>query len=272
MEEVAAIGGGLVTLFFISVGRAGIPFLFTPAAAGLFTPALLSPLGIPTLLLADFWALSHPAKSGSPSSSKGVGNPTGFRGGGLDALVVDVVVSVVVVAVEEESVRASKKLAPSSACGSSSGMSPQASSKVSAASSSSAVSVGVRMSGTDAVEPVRAMLGAVVFDVRAWRAKVLAEDVRCVGSETGVEEERLRAGVTPLGLDEFAWISPLAAAILLVKEEMAQPAQEAASFEGVPIRGVAPFVVDAAPAGGRAVSGSVEAYLRIRERNISRDF
>ena len=107
--------------------------------------------------------------------------------------------------------------------------------------------------------------------LRAWRARVLAEeDEGRVDSRDGVageEEERVSVGALgaerPLGLEA---ISPLAAAILLVKEEMAQPAQEEASLEGVPILGVAPFVVAAVPVGWRAVSGRVDPYLRTRVR------
>ena len=87
-------------------------------------------------------------------------------------------------------------------------------------------------------------------------------------SIAGEEEERLSAGgaARPLDLEAEVWISPLAAASLFVNEEIAHPAQEAASVEGVPIRGVAPLVVGAPPAGGRAVSGRAEAYLRMRAR------
>ena len=131
------------------------------------------------------------------------------------------------------------------------------------------------MSGFEAVEVVRFMFRweVVVVDeaLRAWRARVLAEEEDGRGASiegvAGEEEERVRAGALgaerPLGLDA---ISPLAAATLLVKEEIAQPAHEEVSFEGVPIRGVAPFVVAVVPEGGRAVSGRVDPYLRTRVR------
>ena len=53
---------------------------------------------------------------------------------------------------------------------------------------------------------------------------------------------------------------PLAVPSLLVKDEMAQPAQEG-SFCGVDMRGVTPLAV---VGGGRTESGRVFAYLRIR--------
>ena len=111
---------------------------------------------------------------------------------------------------------------------------------------------------------------------RACRASVLADAVERVDSAAGaagVEDERLRAGLrtgTPLGFEPPAdcCISPLAVASLLVKDEMAHPAQEAASADVVPMRGMAPLVVaDAIPVdGGRAVSGRVAPYLRMRVR------
>ena len=68
-----------------------------------------------------------------------------------------------------------------------------------------------------------------------------------------------RADATSVGC--LGWISPFAAPILLVKEEIAQPAQPV-SFCGVPIRGaLAPFVVFC---GGRTESGRVVPYFRIR--------
>ena len=62
----------------------------------------------------------------------------------------------------------------------------------------------------------------------------------------------------------LAWISPLVEAILLVKDDIAQPAQEV-SFWGVPMRGIAP-VTELVFGGGRILSGRVFPYLRIRLR------
>ena len=83
----------------------------------------------------------------------------------------------------------------------------------------------------------------------------------------GTEEERLRdvMGAPRFMLPlVFASISPLVDAILLVKEEIAQPAHDV-SFWGVPMRGTTPFDVGTL-GGGIAVSGSVEPYLRTRPR------
>lgn len=61
----------------------------------------------------------------------------------------------------------------------------------------------------------------------------------------------------------FDCMSPLAVAILLVKDEIAHPAHPAASFCVVPIRGTAPFA-EAVAGSGKTVSGSELPYLRIR--------
>jgi hypothetical protein len=58
-------------------------------------------------------------------------------------------------------------------------------------------------------------------------------------------------------------MSPLAAANLLVNEEIAHPAHEV-SFWGVPIRGALETEASEELGGGIAVSGSVRPYLRIR--------
>lgn len=63
----------------------------------------------------------------------------------------------------------------------------------------------------------------------------------------------------------FGCMSPLAVAILLVKDEIAHPAHPAASLCVVPIRGTAPFA-EAVAGGGKTVSGSELPYLRIRWR------
>ena len=220
--------------------------LLTPA------PARFSPFGSAGLVLADFCAFNHPAKSGSPPSSKGVGDAIDLA---------DFVVAVPFAS----SARASKKEEPSPSLSSS--ISPHASSKAVSSGSS-----GVRMSGIELAEDVRTMLGCFVVAeeaLSACRARLLAEEEEGrVGSKegvVGVETGRVRDGLVTVSPSGLAAISPLAAAILFVKEEIAQPAQEAASLDGVPILGVAPLA-ETAPAGGRAVSGRVEPYLRTRLR------
>ena len=105
-------------------------------------------------------------------------------------------------------------------------------------------------------------------EMTAWRCRAEAEAVPGGLRDSvvrGAEEGRA-------GLDaafRSAVISPTAVETLLVKEEMAQPVQEAASLGcGVPIRGVA--VEDStAFGGGKTVSAIVEANLRIRWRYTS---
>lgn len=65
------------------------------------------------------------------------------------------------------------------------------------------------------------------------------------------------------GFADLDCISPLAVAILLVNEDMAQPAHPALSLCGVPMRGTVPFT-DVAAGGAMTVSGSEFPYLRIR--------
>jgi hypothetical protein len=69
-------------------------------------------------------------------------------------------------------------------------------------------------------------------------------------------------------------ISPLAAASLLVKDDMAQPAQEAASDCALPMRGaLEPIpVVVAVVGGGRTLSGIVAEYFLMRARKTSKVF
>lgn len=67
----------------------------------------------------------------------------------------------------------------------------------------------------------------------------------------------------------LSWISPAAWATLFVKEDIAQPVQEAASLAtGVLIRGVV-AVADSLVGGGSIVSGMVDANLRVRARYAS---
>ena len=84
---------------------------------------------------------------------------------------------------------------------------------------------------------------------------------RAVSALGGTEEGLMLPGAArvPLGFD---CISPLAVAILFVKDEIAQPAHDV-SFWSVPIRGTAPLTAPVL-GGGKTVSGSVPAYFRIR--------
>jgi len=101
-------------------------------------------------------------------------------------------------------------------------------------------------------------------EMTAWRCRAEAEAVPRAfrGSAVrGAEEGRAGPGV-PLAL---AVISPAAVEILLVKEEMAQPVQDAASLGcGVLIRGAPVVEASAVLGGGKTVSAIVETNLRIR--------
>ena len=74
-------------------------------------------------------------------------------------------------------------------------------------------------------------------EVRAWRwrlvVEVEVEGVALAGVAVAGRRESVEAG---RGVGCLGWISPFAALSLLVKEEMAQPAQPV-SFWGVPMRG-----------------------------------
>ena len=77
----------------------------------------------------------------------------------------------------------------------------------------------------------------------------------------GAELGRVAETGVPL---ELGSISPAAVEILLVNEEIAQPAQEAASLGcGVLIRGVVAVASEVA-GGGKTLSGIVDANLRTR--------
>jgi hypothetical protein len=99
----------------------------------------------------------------------------------------------------------------------------------------------------------------------ACRCKAEAEAVPGVRRGSVVDgAEEGRGG--PLESDV---ISPAAAETLLVKEEMAQPAHDAASLAlgwGVLMRGAAPADASVVLGGGRAVSAIEDANLRIRWR------
>lgn len=72
----------------------------------------------------------------------------------------------------------------------------------------------------------------------------------------------ISAGLLPLAV---GWISPLAVVILLVKDEMAHPAQDL-SFE-VPMRASTLLAsASAGVVGGCTVSAIVLPYLRTRSR------
>ena len=101
-------------------------------------------------------------------------------------------------------------------------------------------------------------------EVRAWRwrlvveVEVEVEGVALAAVAVAGRRESVEAG---RWVDCLGWISPFAALSLLVKEEIAQPAQPV-SFWGVPIRGaLVPLVVEG---GGRTESGSVVPYFRMR--------
>jgi len=105
-------------------------------------------------------------------------------------------------------------------------------------------------------------------EITAWRWSAEAEAVPGAfrGSAVrGADADRAGAGAgAPLAL---AVISPAVVEILLVKEEIAQPVQEAASLDcGVLIRGAPVVEASEVFGGGKIVSAIVEANLRIRWR------
>jgi len=146
-------------------------------------------------------------------------------------------------------------------------ISPQASATES--SSSTLGEVRVKALAKDEVgREVVAVGGMMALRVVEMEAEVGVLDRAAVVG--GTEDERVSDASdeeVPLGL---VCMSPLAAVILLVNEEIAQPVQEAESLAEVPIRGVLLFgvVLD----GGNAVSGNVAAYLRMRDSRTSKVF
>ncbi len=103
-------------------------------------------------------------------------------------------------------------------------------------------------------------------EMTAWRWRTDAEAVpgSFRGSAVRGTDEGRAGPVTPLAL---VVISPEAVEILLVKEEMAQPVQEAASLGcGVLILGAAVVDTSIVLGGGRTVSDILDANLRIRWR------
>ena len=215
------------------VGRVGIPFLFTAVFTGLASgfEAGFNPLGKFCGLILD-WDCA----ASQPAKS---GSPASSNGVGLSAGLGVVVV-----------VGASKKDAFSSESALST------SSHGASKRSGSVAGVGKIVRGGSGV--------------RALRARVLAEDV-CGrwGSARVIDRvgERVPFGLFGAG----ACISPLAAASLFVKDEMAQPAQPVApaSGVGVLILGVPLLLVEVDVDAGSAVSGIVDVYLRIRVINNS---
>ena len=184
---------------------------------------LAKPLGNGALDFAWACALSQPSKSGSPPSSK----LTGGARAGFD------------------SEGASKN--------SSSAISPHASSTP-CSSSSGPVKYfsGGGVGFTTDVEP----------PVTTWRWML--------GKEAEGRDDSVFRGMDDAWslFDGFAFVpfdcmSPLAVAILLVKDEIAQPAHPAASLCTVPIRGTVPFT-HAVFWGGKTVSGRELPYFRIR--------
>ena len=133
------------------------------------------------------WAASQPAKSGSPLSSKGVDVVAGFDGGAVGF--------------------ASKKLSPSSS------MSPHASMTSSWKSSTSGEVTAVEL----VVKFV--VLADGLADAVGWRDGITRRSIG--GTEDG-REATTGGDRTPL---PFVCISPRAVVNLLVKEEIAHPAQ-----------------------------------------------
>ena len=91
---------------------------------------------------------------------------------------------------------------------------------------------------------------------------IVAEE-RDIPAAGGTDDDLSLSGAS--GFAAFGCMSPLAVAILFVKDEMAHPAHPAASLCVVPIRGTGPFA-EAVAGGGKTVSGSELPYLRIRCR------
>lgn len=267
----SSVSFGRISSFFAGAGAAAPTLLLPPAAADavavFFAPApavdpvLASPLGSGPFA-ADFFcacAASQPAKSGSEPSSNGAG-AAGFGFGSFLAAVAVAAVVVVVVVVFEAALSA--PFSSSSSCMSS--MSPHASAK-----SSSFVSLLGFGSGSGKNVSLAECAEAGGDDLKAWRWGVEEEAEEgesarevVMGRLGGGMEGPLAAGVG----EEEDWMSPATAESLLVKEEMAQPAQEAADDSvgcGVLIRGPPPAAVDS---GGRAVSGMLAAAFRILVR------
>ena len=84
----------------------------------------------------------------------------------------------------------------------------------------------------------------------------------------GTEADRISDVVNGILLFDLASISPLAEAILLVKDDMAQPAHEV-SVCGVPILG-GPSLIVPAVGGGSTLSGKLLAYRLTRLTKTSK--
>ena len=232
---------GFVLIFF--AGAAGLGFTSLPRldVREIGVEVLLNPFGKDFLVLD--WAASHPAKSGSPPSSYGMGDGLGLveiPDDGRDGIG----------ALNGSSSRGSLPLSSSSS------MAPQASKTSSCSCSSWSVvtstgcsDIDRRPSGWAAGRKV--CLGEFSF----------AEGDDIVGRGTDAERgPSASAGFAPLAV---GWISPSAVASLFVNEEMAHPAQDL-SLES-PMR--AGSLVDSAlVVGGSAVSGMVRLKFRMRWR------
>lgn len=256
----AGAGFGLeatVVVFLLVVdAEPDVPDFASPLGSG-FEPPLP-----PSTALFFFCACaaSHPAKSGSEPSSKGVADAEGDAAGFLVAADSFVLLVLGVSPEKREAAASPWSVVDLSLLLSSSSMKSSMSPHASAAlSSPSLLSSGKKESllaeGVDDDE-------AGVLRVWRWRvdAEVVWESVagRLV-VDAGVEEAEPLAGV-----EDEDWISPTAAESLLVNEEMAQPAHEAAEDSvgcGVLIRG--PPAPAAAPSGGSAVSGMAAAAFLI---------
>lgn len=245
-QSSSSIAFGLVSIFLAAADAVGFALVAAPAAllvprfpgvtvlAGkLIVVAVLAgmlglsglaarPLGngFPPTFLADE-AASHPAKSGSPSSSipKGLAAET-LAGGGRDFVIAGFfapparILEVVIVVDSFPLVLSSK----------SSSMSPQAS----IFSSSRPVVESKKSCGFAALEE-REVRVDIDGEVTAWRWRADTEGFEGRGTGAGGFGGALlgRSSAEPLLFDDV--MSPVAADILFVNEEIAQPVHEAAS-------------------------------------------
>ena len=246
---------------FAALGAVGLE----PGPAGAFEDPILLGRGFTGVFLAAFCALSHPAKSGSPSSSNidfAVADDAVLDLGGLEVFTEGLAFGLASLSLVVLSSSQSLLKAPhaSSASCSASSFSPASSSQNPSCCTASG-----------AVKEAASLVVSVAFrDICGAFGKAGdAEEGRDEGTESGVADDGrswvwLEGTAAPLAR---GWISPLVAAILFVKEEIAQPVQ-VASLLGVLMRGAFNMVEPAAatPGGAIAVSGRVWACLRTRAR------
>lgn len=173
------------------------------------------------------WAVSQPAKSGSPPSSKAAGF-VGLRGFRVD----------------DCSAGASKK--------ESSSILPQAS------SISSSSKVGWPKYCSLEVRVKLGVVGRLRFDFSVTLAVALL-GVEALGGGNEVDRVSFGFAARPFVL---GCISPFAVVILFVKDEMAQPAHDVSFCVPILVADAVGMSVD--PGGGRTVSGRVVPYLRTR--------